>query len=105
MRPDASLAERLAAVRLDRPALRRGAVEEALWRHLAAIGAETDSYEWVHDIEQGFEFVRSLYARGDRVWEPSSSGSWGRASLWRPDAHVSYPDRTLPRRADPVGAP
>jgi Domain of unknown function (DUF6745) len=105
MRPDASLAERLAAVHLDRPALRRGAVEEALWRHVAAIGAKTDNYEWVEDIERGFELVHSLYQRGHRVWEPSSSGSWGRFSLWRPDADISYPDRTLRRRDDPVGAP
>ena len=49
MRPDAALADRVAAV---------------LWRHLAAIGAETDNYEWVGDLERGFEFVHQLYGRG-----------------------------------------
>jgi hypothetical protein len=99
------LQERLERVALERPLVERREVEEALWRHLSAIGAETDSFTWVEDIEQGFGRVRSELRSGDRVWSPSSSGSWRRFSLWSPDARISCPDRVLPRREDPVGTP
>jgi hypothetical protein len=72
------LQERLERVALERPLVERREVEEALWRHLSAIGAETDSFTWVEDIEQGFGRVRSELRSGDRVWSPSSSGSWRR---------------------------
>jgi hypothetical protein len=100
-----SLHMRLAGVRLERPSLRRAVVEKALWRHLSAIGAETDDVTWVADVEAGFAHVRERLQAGHRVWSPSSSGSWLRFSVWDPDAPVSYPDRDLPRRDDPVGAP
>lgn len=99
-----SLRERLARVALDRPVLRRGAVEDALWQHLSAVGAETDSVTWVDDIEEGFERVRARLLTGHRAWAPSSSGSWERSSLWAPDAEIAYPDRVFHRRRDPIGA-
>jgi hypothetical protein len=100
-----SLHEQLARVRLERPSLRGAVAEGALWRHLSAIGAETDDVSWVTDVEAGFEQVRQRLQAGHRVWSPSSSGSWRRFSLWDPDAPVSYPDRQLARRDDPVGVP
>jgi hypothetical protein len=100
-----SLHEQLARVRLERPSLRGAVAERALWRHLSAIGAETDDVSWVTDVEAGFEQVRQRLQAGHRVWSPSSSGSWRRFSLWDPDAPVSYPDRQLARRDDPVGVP
>jgi hypothetical protein len=100
-----SLHERLERVALERPVVERREVEEALWRHLSAIGSETDTFRWVEDIEQGFRLMRHELLSDDKVWSPSSSGSWKRFSLWNPDADVSYPDRVLPRRDDPIGAP
>ncbi len=38
------------------------AVEEALWQHLSAVGAETDNFEWASDLEDGFERVRERAA-------------------------------------------
>jgi hypothetical protein len=99
------LAERLDRVDLRRDAVRRDDAERALWRHLCAIGADTDNVEWVADIEEGFEQLHSQLQGRARVWEPSASGSWNRYSLWRPDALYSYPDRELHRREDLIGAP
>lgn len=96
--------ERLAAVRLDVPRVDRGEVELALWRHLAAIGAETSSVAWAEDVEDGFERVRRLVESGDRVWTPTPSG-WDRFSLWRPDGPIAYPARDLVARQDPFGMP
>jgi hypothetical protein len=101
-----SLSVRLARVRLERPTLRRSEVEQALWQHLSAVGAETDDVTWVADLEEGFERVRYELSREHRVWSPSlSPHTWGRFSLWTPDAEVSYPDRRLERREDPFVAP
>ncbi len=99
-----SLAERLDRVDLAAGRVRRPAAEQALWRHLCAIGADTEDVNWVADIEQGFEEVRRRVSAGHRIWEPSSSGSWDRYSLWRPDAKYSYPNRDLHSRDDPIGA-
>jgi len=108
-----TLDERLQRVRLDRPprdleprSASRERIEEALWHHLSAVGAETDNFEWVSDLEDGFESVRERLLADHRVWGPSGSpDSWGRFSLWAPDADVSYPDRRLVRREDPFVAP
>jgi hypothetical protein len=106
MREATTLRERLDQVRLTRPGLRRTHVEEALWQHLSAIGAETDDLEWASDLEDGFERVRERLRKDHNVWAPSDSPrSWGRFSLWSPDAHVSYPDRRLERREDALIAP
>ena len=86
-----ALAERLEPTRLDRPSLRRGAVEEALWRHLSAIGAATDSFHWVGDIDEGFGYVRSRVRTDERVWAPSASERTRRFSPWRPDAPSPTP--------------
>ena len=104
-----TLHEQLQRVRLDRPprvleprSASRQRVEEAVWHHLSAVGAETDNFEWMSDLENGFERVRERLLSDHRVWAPSGSpGSWGRFSLWAPDADVSYPDRRLVRREDP----
>jgi hypothetical protein len=103
----------LQRVRLDRPPRvvgRRNAsrerIEDAVWHHLSAVGAETDNFGWVSDLEDGFERVRERLRADHRVGAPSSSpNSWGRFSLWAPDANVSYPDRRLVRREDPFVAP
>jgi hypothetical protein len=101
-----SVARRLAKVDLREPGDRRREAEDALWQHLSAIGAETDSVAWAADIEDGFERVQhSVLVAGDRVWEPSPGGSWNRFSLWHPDAPIAYPDRERQSRADPIGPP
>ena len=99
------LSERLRRVELEQPVLNREAVEDALWQHLSVVGAETDSFTWVEDIEEGFSAVLSRLRSGDQLWHPSSSGSWRRFALWTPDAPVSYPDRGSERREDPIGTP
>jgi hypothetical protein len=101
-----SVIDRLRQLDLRVPGDRRRDAEDALWEHLSAIGAETDSVVWAADIEDGFERVqRSVLTAGNRVWEPSPGGSWNRFSLWHPDAPIAYPDRELSRRADAIGAP
>jgi hypothetical protein len=100
------LSDRLERVDLRRRTVRRSQVEEALWQHLSAVGAETDDFEWVTDLESGFERVRDKLLHDHLVWAPSASPhAWGRFSLWTPDADVSYPDRHLERRDDPLLAP
>ena len=101
-----TLRERLERVQLARPRCGARQVEEALWQHLSAVGAETDDFEWASDLEDGFERVRERLLADHIVWAPSGSPhSWGRFSLWTPDAEVSYPDRRLERREDPFVAP
>jgi hypothetical protein len=100
------LADRLERLDLTRQSFRPEAAEEALWRHLAAVGAETDNVRWEPNLARGFLAVRErLGWHDDRVWEPSSSGSWERQSLWRPDAPVSWPDYPLHQPGDPIGNP
>ena len=100
-----SLSDRLARIDLAAPVVRRGDADRALWRHLCAVGADTDDVDWVADVEEGFEKVRYKVQVGAKGWEPSASGSWNRYSLWRPDALFSYPHRDLHQREDPIGPP
>lgn len=92
-------------VDLRRPQVDRGAAELALWQHLSAVGAETTSFTWAADLEDGFEQAQGATTDGHRFWSPSSSGSWNRFSLWNPDAPISYPDRTMEHHDDPICTP
>jgi hypothetical protein len=102
---DAPLWDRLGSIDLSGVPLDRGKAEMPLFKHLAAVGAETDSFAWVEDIEQGFERLHEEVVRGPgRVWEPSSSGNWDRVSVWHPD-RVMWRSRTFAYRRDTVGEP
>src|SRR4051794_22003374 len=98
------LAEALKAVDPHSVEVDRREAELALWQHLSAVGAETDSFRWVDNLEQGFDRAQAEAAT-NRFWAPSSSGSWNRFSIWNPDAPISFPDRVMPQREDPFGQP
>jgi hypothetical protein len=97
--------DRLGSIDLSTAPVDRGKAEAALFQHLAAVGAETDSFAWVDDIEQGFERLHDqVVRRPGRIWEPSSSGSWGRVTIWHPD-RVMWTSCNFVHRRDLVGEP
>jgi hypothetical protein len=101
-----TVSQRLDKVPLAEREVERTQVEEALWQHLSAVGAETDNFGWAADLEAAFEQVRQRLQHDHLVWTPSGSPhSWARFSLWSPDARISYPDRHLERHDDPLVPP